>query len=56
MVMLRFTQGVATNAQNWVTREVRKYWKVNNNFDDWISVCLACVAYSCVFKKLTTQE
>ena len=45
LVMLRFTQNRATNGYNWVKREDGKYWKINNNLDDQISVWLACVTF-----------
>ena len=38
----------AANAYNWVRREDTKYFKVSNHLDDQISVCLACVTFSCI--------
>ena len=50
MVVLRYKKGRVTIAYFWVKSVGKKYWKVNNNLDDQISVHLACVTFSCLFK------
>ena len=38
------------NGYSWVKWEDTKYQKVNNNLDDQVSICLACVNFCICFK------
>lgn len=55
MVVLRYEQGRVTIAYFRVTSVDKKYWKVSNNLDDQISVYVAYVTFSCLFKRSTTN-
>ena len=50
--MLRLKQDRTTYCYDWVSREDKKYWNVNNNIDDQVSVCPTSVNLTCKFKKL----
>ena len=50
LVMLKVTKDRPANGYSWVKWEDTKYQKVNNNLDDQVSICLACVNFCICFK------